>query len=337
MQIVLLFLLRTMCLFSAVVITETASAHNSYLVKTFSIPHSDNIAPDYAGPTVSTDQAGNFWYVAFSYSGYVVVRVDQFGEAHTYPPPPNGIPWAVAADSFGTTWVTVWPPGELAAYSSSSGLVQEVSLPLAGFGVESIATDSSGNVIYGSIFGNRIGIRRINGSVTEFLNLPAPRGVAPDSNGNVYFKSNIDTKIRKLNLSTAAVSEFDIGVPPSGIAASLDALWFVSASGKLGKILFATGEVITVTELGFLGSDPRPVLDKNGNVWLLKAGSTLLKVSPNGSVFSITPSLGGDRIAAIASSGNRVWFVGEFTAGYVEPKLPLTAPSVIPAILLLLD
>lgn len=157
----------------------------------------------------------------------------------------------------------------------------------------SIASDGSGNIYYVNTAQSTLYRVAKTGAQTQLLccgalggGLAKPRGVAIDSQNNLYIADTGNNRIVKLdqsgNASAVNTGLFSLS-RPAGVALDLNDDLYISDAGnnRVLEIAAAGGQTFVVTTTGFSLSNPSSVsIDKNDTLYIADTGNNRIVTVP---------------------------------------------------------
>ncbi len=238
---------------------------------------------------------------------------------------PSTSPNAIAVDSKGSVWFSLWNISAIAKLIPSNGTVHEFQLP--GVKAGSMITwgmtfDKTGNRLWFTEFSSN-SIWSFNTSNQSFRQFKIatpnafPFGISLDKNQNVWFTELNAGKIGEIS-PQGNLAEFPIpaggGTEPSGITTDSDgAVWFtLPGIESIGSYYRGNFSIRNLT-----GLVSRPVgitVDQKGNLWMTQHGPSFIsEYNPRTQYFK-TISTSNNSLASslpyfcwVDSNGN-VWF-----------------------------
>ena len=198
----------------------------------------------------------------------------------------RGITYAILAMVLlSQTAITMAQNSSLGKLGSASGIDLQVLST-------SIASDGSGNIYYVNTAQSTLYRVATTGVQTELQccgalgGLAKPRGVAIDSQGNLYIADTGNNRIVKLdqsgNASAVSTGLFSLS-RPAGVALDLNNDLYISDAGnnRVLEIAAAGGQAFVVGTTGFSLSNPSSVsIDKNNTLYIADTGNNRIVTVP---------------------------------------------------------
>jgi streptogramin lyase len=232
---------------------------------------------------------------------------------------PEWIDTVPAGNANSGMWISVNAESKLEQVSTAGSGTAYTSQS----GPYGISADSLGNVWYATLSGNKIGVRRTDGSTGSWT-IPTsgsqPYGITEGPPGTgMWFAEAAGNKIGNIT-SSGTITEYTIPTAashPTGIVSACGNLWFTEYdANKIGEFNPIT-DAFTEYSVPTASSEPVSVaVDTNGNVWFTeRAGNKIGMIAtssgtdPNGAIYIFNSSPIGSTSGQIS-----IYAAGTYTA-----------------------
>ncbi len=205
----------------------------------------------------------------------------------------------------------------------------ELSPPTANSAPYGLAIDSSGNIWFTEISGNKIGKLTPPSTFQEFSVPTAnayPYGMAIDASGNIWFAEFNVHKIGKLNPSTGVITEYSVtsGSGPREVAVDPSGnIWFTEFNSHKVGLMSSAGVLLNEFPTTGLSYPTGIAIDASGNAWFCEQMTHKIgRLTPAGALseYSI-PTANAQPVFLDIDSAGSIWFtetqgnkIGKMTA-----------------------
>ena len=190
----------------------------------------------------------------------------------------------------------------------------------------SIASDGSGNIYYVNTAQSTLYRVAKTGVQTQLQccgalggGLAKPRGVAIDSQGNLYIADTGNNRIVKLdqsgNASAVSTGLFSLS-RPAGVALDLNGDLYIADAGnnRVLEIAAAGGQAFVINTTGFSLSNPSSVsIDKSNTLYIADTGNNrIVKLDQSGNAYAVSTGLFSlSRPAGLALDSNDDLYISD--------------------------